>query len=506
VHVTRITAVLLALLLLAPTSGAADPVAADPVAADPAADEREPITTGEGSIAAHIEFTGATEIDYDGERYAYVGQFNGEFDRANVAEGQQGGLKVIDLVGDDETPALTQVGQLDCPGTDNYIRYLDPAVYSPEEGRKYVVMAHHGNLCTREALLDDGERLAGGYGAFNGIATIDVTDPTDPHIVDTTAHWSAHTVMPHPTQPYLYVLPGGTTNGTAAPGRISPTGIVDASDPTDLRYVASYQHNLTGCHDLGFTADGAFAYCAGAGEIQVWDVSGANVESPVVVGTIVNPAIMFPHNAVISPSGRYLVINDEAFGFHTCTGEAADLYGSLWIYDISIPEVPVLAGRISPPARDGVGTYTGWVESWCAAHNYNFVPGTDIVVASWFAGGMTAHDISDPLMPELIAAHQPGGRSVMWSAHYYGGYVLTGDMALGTQILDIPALREAEAQAADSGGATAAAGLGVASAATAAPRIDRTDVLIPDVLPPRPARPGAGESGFCVIPGIPRAA
>jgi hypothetical protein len=383
---------------------------------------------------------------------------------------------------------------------------MDPEVYSPEGGRKYVVMASHGNLCTADALREEAQRIAPDYGGVNGIAIVDVTDPTNPVIVDQIAHWSAHTVMPHPTRPYLYVLPGGLANGTSGTSRISPTGIIDASDPTNLRYVTGYQHNLTGCHDLGWTLDGDHAYCAGGGEVQVWDVSGDNIESPEVVGTIVNPALQFPHNAVVSPSGRYVLINDEAFGFHTCTGEAADVYGSLWIYDISNPEVPVLAGRISPPQRDVVGTYTGWVESWCAAHNYNFVPGTDIVVASWFAGGMTAHDISNPLLPELVAAHQPPqDGSVMWSAHYYGGYVLTGDMGLGTQILDIPALREAEAAAEGTGGTaratSAAAGLPALRTGLGAP-VDRTDLLLPDVLPPRPVRPAGTDPAFCTIPRL----
>ena len=35
---------------------------------------------------AHVEFHGATEVDYDGERYAYVGQFDGEFFRGQSGE------------------------------------------------------------------------------------------------------------------------------------------------------------------------------------------------------------------------------------------------------------------------------------------------------------------------------------------------------------------------------------------------------------------------------------
>jgi hypothetical protein len=275
--------------------------------------------------------------------------------------------------------------------------------------------------------------------------------------------------MPHPTRPYLYVLPGGLANGTNVPNqRVSPTGIVNLENPHEPVYVRAFTHNAQGCHDLGFTHDGEYAYCAGLGEVQVWDISGDRIEQPQVVGTIVNPAIQFAHNVVVSPSGKYIAINDEAFGFHTCSGSAADLYGSLWIYDISVPEVPVLAGRISPPDHpgdQGFGTLydlpgeddpviNGWADSWCAAHNYNWVPGTDIIVASWFAGGVTAHDISDPMNPDLIAHYMPHD-GVMWSGHYYGGFVVTGDMRRGTEILDIPELRDAE----EAARAAAASGL-----------------------------------------------
>lgn len=451
---------------------------------------------------AHFPFVGGSEIDFDGERYLFAGQANltDDLQRQNVAEGQHGGLKIIDL------KTKSMVGALDCPGTDNYVRYLDPDVYNTRQGtREYVAIAHHGNLCTREMLADDPRTLPS-YGAFNGVMIVDVKDKANPRVVSAVGHVSAHTVMPHPTRPYLYILPGGLANGTnVSAGTISPTGIVNLEDPTNPVYVRSFTHNAQGCHDLGFTHDGAFAYCAGLGEIQVWDVSGDNIEHPRVVGTVVNPAIQFAHNVVVSPSGRYMAVNDEAFGFHTCTeNDAADLYGSLWIYDISVPEVPLLAGRIAPPGHPGeqkfgstydlVEPVNGWADSWCAAHNYNWVPGTDIIVASWFAGGITAHDISDPLAPERIAHYMPHD-GVAWSGHYYGGYMVTNDMVRGVEILDVPELRAAE---------EAAAGDDHPGNGTPRPRADNTALLIPSELPARPVTTrDAQGGGFCALPGAP---
>jgi hypothetical protein len=522
------------------------------------ADESQPEVTKTDNVTpvGHVPFVGGSEVDFDGERYLFAGQANltDDLQRQDVAEGQDGGLRIIDL----ETKE--QVGMLECPGTDNYVRYLDPEVYNVDEGgREYVAMAHHGNECTRDALADDPNTRPG-YDAFNGVMIVDVTDRTDPRIASVVGHDSAHTVMPHPTRPYLFILPGGLANGTSVPDqRVSPTGIVDVSDPENPEYVGAFMHNAVGCHDLGFTHDGEHAYCAGFGETQVWDVAGDNIESPAVVGTIVNPAIQFHHNAVVSPSGQYVVINDEAFGFHTCSGEAADLYGSLWIYDISVPEVPVLAGRIAPPDHpddQGFGTLqdlgpvNGWADSWCAAHNYNWVPGSDdLIVASWFAGGVTAHDMSDPMSPELVAHYMPHD-GVAWSGHYYGGYVVTNDMARGVEILDVPELREAEEEAGEQlppgrgpdgegppghrdghpgqgqdrseerRGNGRSGDVGESAAATptslfasllsrsevapvlpATTRRDMSDALVPAELPPRPAAPrDALGGGFCAIP------
>jgi len=443
------------------------------------------------TAVARFPGIGGSEIDSDG-RYLFAGQANldDSLRRQDAAEGQHGGLRVID------TRSMRVVGELRCPGTDNYVRYLDPEVF----GGEYVAVAFHGNLCTRDALEGDPDTRPG-YGAFNGVMIVDVANKRSPRIVGVVGHDSAHTVMPHPTRPYLYVLPGGTANGTNVPNQsVSPTGIIDVSDPTNPVRVAKFTHNAQGCHDLGFSHDGSFAYCAGLGEVQVWDVAGDRVESPLVVGSIVNPAIQFAHNAVVSPSGRYLAINDEAFGFHTCSDSAADLYGSLWIYDISIPNAPVLAGRISPPGHPGdqgfgtlddLGPVDGWADSWCAAHNYNWVPDNDdVIVASWFGGGTTAHDISDLANPELIAHYMPHD-GVAWSGHYYAGWVVTNDMVRGVEVLDVPEVRAADPTLNNRG----------RNHRWDRPREDRSAELLPAVLPPRPAafRDPLG-GGPCVLP------
>jgi hypothetical protein len=464
-------------------------------------------------LKAHIPYIGGSEVDSDGGRWLFAGEANFDpqtFNRQNVTQGE-GGLRIIDLEGEIDPETGERVGQfevvgfLDCPGTDNYVRYMDPEVFNTPEGdREFVVMSFHGNRCiTRGGAFDlrSDPNTQNSYGGQNGIMVIDVTDKANPTIVSAIGHESAHTVMPHPTRPYLYILPGGIANGVNPNRRrLAPTGIIDASDLLNLRYVRAFDHNAQGCHDLGFSHDGDYAFCAGIQEVQVWQIDGDKIENPLVTGRIFNPAIQFAHNVVVSPSGKYIAINDEAFGFHTCfENEAADLYGSLWIYDITIPDAPILAGKISPPGhpeQNNVNTMD-WTQGWCAAHNYNWLPGTDdYIAASWFAGGVTVHDMSNPVQPELIAHYMPHDGSA-WSGHYYSGYLVTNDIVRGTEILEVEGLRELEGDPEALQAQRAAVNVNLG-----ATRVDLTDVLVPKVLPPRPVtfRSPLG-AGPCSIPG-----
>ncbi|MDP9405065.1 MAG: hypothetical protein M3O86_00455, partial [Actinomycetota bacterium] len=371
---------------------------------------------------SRFEYTGGTEIGFDG-RYAYAGQFNGQFRRGEKAT--QGGFKIFDLRGGEDGNTVVKVGELNCAGTDNYAMPLDPDLFG---GRELVAVAHHSNTCNTAAQKG------------NGLMVVDVSDKANPVYIGGIKAPSAHTLTLHPTKPVAYVQPGGLANGGGV------TIVVDLAIPEKPAEIGRFTSSQLGCHDLGFHVGpaGEFAYCAGAGEVQVWDVS--DVAKPRTVGRIVNPAIQFPHNAVVSPNGKYVVINDEAFAAHECN-TGTSVYGSLWIYDITDPDTPVLAGRIAPPKTEptttnsfGIGTFPGWVQSWCAAHNYNFVPGTNLLVSSWFSGGTRVHDITNPLLPKEIAHYRPSD-GVAYTAHYFDGRVVTNDMTRGFEVLDIPELR-----------------------------------------------------------------
>jgi hypothetical protein len=460
--------------------------------AAPAAAQTPTITKSDNvrEVGRHA-YTGGTEIAFDG-RWVYAGQFNGTDNRNQLP--QQGGFKIFDT----KDGTFRLAGELPCPATDSDVTLVRPGL---------VAVAHHTGLC-------NPTRGSGGSptASNNGVYLADVSDPENVEVLGgvglrvgaSQSGLSAHTVTVHPSGEVLYINPGGLQNGQGI------TTIVDIRNPRAPRIAGRFAPDDIGCHDLQFLIDerGDFAFCAGLQKVEVWDVS--DPLKPSVVKTVRNPAIQFAHNAVPSPDGKLLVINDEAFAGHDCT-TPAKVYGSLWIYDISDPADPKLAGRVAAPdggaapvgytgvdlvGIDGrpLGPNSGWTRSWCAAHNYNFVPGTRILVSSWFTGGVTVEDLTDPAEPVRLAFWR-ASHSIAYTAHFHEGRIYVNDLYRGMDVLEVEGLQEG-----DGTGGTPAERLGARLRAKLPATASRLPV--PSRLPARPALRLASErdTAFCVLP------
>jgi hypothetical protein len=455
-------------------------------------------------IAQH-RYTGGTEIAFDGD-YVYAAQFNGVDNRGQLPD--QGGVFIFHT-GDG---GFDLIGKIDCPGTDTYPVVVEPGL---------LAIGHHESDCNPEATRPNQTSRNNGFYLVDvseitpdkTFAENTIDDPTDERILGgigvfgAAGGLSSHTITVTPDGEYIYISPGGLNNGD------NGTRIVKLRDDEgDIapEIVGTFIPNRTGCHDLQFliTEDEQFAFCAGATEVQTWDVS--DIENPVTVGSIINPAIQFPHNAVPSPDGTLLVINDEAFAAHECQTQTS-LFGSLWVYDITDRANPTLVSRIAPPVGASVAGYSGpdlvgidgrpfgpnggWTRSWCAAHNYNFVPGTNTLVAGWFNGGVTVEDLSDPASPERIASYR-AEPSIVYTAHFHQadadspGRIYINDLNRGMEVIEVDGLVAQEG--------------GIVPQPRTTSLADRSDELIPAVLPPRPIRfaPTLENRGFCIIPGL----
>lgn len=344
-------------------------------------------------------FAGGTDIAFSG-RYVYAMQ-----------QGADGGVHIFDNSG--ATPK--KLSFFPCPTTSS--GQNDVAVVQPG----LIAIGYHGTLC-------------GGPGA--GVRLIDVRDPKHPKLLGSVeTPGGTHTLTTYPGKPIIYASPGGLANGGGT------EQIIDVSNPSKPKIVATFKPNgPIGCHDLEFYVSGKIkiAGCAGAGEAQLWDVS--DPLAPVTTAHIPVPA-QFPHSFAFTDDGKYAVIGDEAIAGNDCSGGPT---GALWVYDISIPQ-PALVGWWGPQRGQlpaGSSNYNR--NTWCSAHLFNFVPGTYTLVASWYSGGMSVIDFSNPTLPTEVAHYMGTGDDVTnyWSAYWYDGRIWANDRVKGLDVFTVKGLKE----------------------------------------------------------------
>ena len=341
-------------------------------------------------VVKSFAYEGGTDLTFDG-RYVFAAQ-----------QGNAGGIHVIDTRG--KSPK--KVSFILCPGSQNDVAVVRKGLFA---------LGYHSGTC--------------GAVPGAGVRLLDVKNPRRPRILGSVDNLpgGTHTLTVYPGKPIIYASPGGLANG----GGVEQ--ILDVSNPKKPEVAATYRPNAAGCHDVSFDIrkDRALAFCAGLTEIQVWDVS--DPLAPVTIGRIVNPAMFFPHSAVPSPDGKYLVVGDEAFGAHECA--AGGPTGSLFVYDMSVPEAPVLVGQWGP--RRGAAPVG--VTEWCTAHNFQFVPGTMNLVVSWYTGGTSVLDLTNPTLITEIAHYVPDDADT-WSSYFYAGRIYANDLKRGLDVIEVEGL------------------------------------------------------------------
>jgi len=82
----------------------------------------------------------------------------------------------------------------------------------------------------------------------------------------------------------------------------------------------------------------------------------------------------------------------------------------------------------------------------CVAHNGSLIPipGRDVMVQSWYQGGISIFDWTDPAHPKEIAFFDRGpidgtqmGNAGTWSAYWYNGYIYSSEIGRGLDVLEL---------------------------------------------------------------------
>ena len=82
----------------------------------------------------------------------------------------------------------------------------------------------------------------------------------------------------------------------------------------------------------------------------------------------------------------------------------------------------------------------------CVAHNGSLIPipGRDVMVQSWYQGGISVFDFSDAARPIEIAYHDRGpvdstrmGNGGSWSVYWYNGVIVSSEISRGLDIFEL---------------------------------------------------------------------
>jgi hypothetical protein len=205
-------------------------------------------------------------------------------------------------------------------------------------------------------------------------------------------------------------------------------------------------HDITAFPELGIAA-GA---CSGNGILL--DIT--DPLNPARIDELFDPDMAYWHSATFNNTGDTILFTDEWGGGigARCTADSPSNWGANLI--------ATLEGReMQGQSYFKLPTVQGETEN-CVAHNGSLVPvpGRDIFVQSWYQGGISVIDFTDPQNVYEIAYFDRGPLSEdtlliggYWSAYWHGGKIYGAEIARGLDVLELRAsdhLSEAELAAA----------------------------------------------------------
>jgi hypothetical protein len=210
---------------------------------------------------------------------------------------------------------------------------------------------------------------------------------------------------------------GGRGRGNATPA--APTG------PNQC-------HDITVYPELGLAA-GA---CAGLGLLlDIHDPA-----HPVRLDAVADANMSFWHSATFSNDGSKMLFTDEwgGGGQPRCRVTDKPEWGADALFTIENRKLKFHSYYKLPAPQTSLEN--------CVAHNGSLIPipGREIMVQSWYQGGLSVFDWTDIDHPKEIAFYDRGPvdatRMAMggsWSAYWYNGVIVSSEIARGLDIYEL---------------------------------------------------------------------
>ncbi len=192
------------------------------------------------------------------------------------------------------------------------------------------------------------------------------------------------------------------------------------------------------CHDITLYPEVGLAGGACEGYGLLLDIT--DPVNPTRIDAVADSNFAYWHSATFNNDGSTVIFTDEWGGGTQPKCRDTDPYewGANAIFTIE----DGLMNFESYFKMDAPQTET----ENCVAHNGSLipVPGRDIMVQSWYQGGINIFDFTDPANPVEIAFHDRGPISEdrlevggSWSIYWYNGYLINSEIARGLDIFEL---------------------------------------------------------------------
>jgi hypothetical protein len=190
------------------------------------------------------------------------------------------------------------------------------------------------------------------------------------------------------------------------------------------------------CHDITIFASAGLAAGACSGNGILLDIS--KPENPVRIAVVSDPNYAFWHSANFNNAGTTVLFTDEwgGGGQPRCRATDPMNWGADAIFTLKDRKLTLASYYKMPAAQTEFEN--------CVAHNGSLVPipGRDILVQSWYQGGISMVDFTDPKHPFEIGYFDRGpvdstkrAMGGQWSTYWYNGYIYGSEISRGLDVL-----------------------------------------------------------------------
>jgi hypothetical protein len=263
------------------------------------------------------------------------------------------------------------------------------------------------------------------------VIQVPLANPASAHIVSSPRVFNDLVAPPRHAEP-IDTSAGGRGGRGGRGGGGGGRGGAGAADPNAPRPGPNQCHDITVYPEIGL-AGGA---CGGYGLLL--DIR--EVTNPRRIGAAADSNMSFWHSATFNNDGSKILFSDEWGGGSQprCRTTDKPEWGADAIFTLVNNEMTFKSYFKLPAPQTRFEN--------CVAHNGTLIPipGRDVMVQSWYQGGINVFDWTDPSNPREIAYFDRGPMDSTklvngghWSAYWYNGHIIGSEISRGLDIWEL---------------------------------------------------------------------